>query len=348
MPIPVRREETEEEKPKPETPPPTPKHETSTADLEVQRFKEKFDDVVGMKRVKQQLADNIGLAISNKMKFDEYRKERSYGLILYGPPGCGKSFIIKALGGEFGINVIVADIAEILSSYTGDTEKHIKELFVKARDNAPCVIFFDEFDTLGMKRSLSQADSNKVMHNAVNQLLVQLDSVNSDRNDVFVIGATNQPWNIEPSLLRGGRFQAKIYVPAPSYRERMRIFAQYLKVGNPSVLGHIDYGRLARATSGFSSSDIKGICEQAKLKAIKQDIAGRNARISTASVLAVLLTKEYGKPSLDNWYTSTARESMKEMNQDARMQYRDLIEVIRANLRNRLLRTAFRLMAFVI
>ncbi|MEM0149897.1 MAG: AAA family ATPase, partial [Candidatus Micrarchaeaceae archaeon] len=181
------------------------------------KSKIKFDSVIGLKKAKQYLRDNIMLAIIRPDLFKKYGKKMGVGLLLYGPPGTGKTHIINAVGGEAGANVIIARINQIVDMYTGNTEKNLHAVFEQARKNTPCIIVFDELDALGVKRggSGSEGGESSAMRLAVNQFLVEMNGVEANPEGIYVIGTTNQPWDIDPALKRSGRFSDTLYIGPP-------------------------------------------------------------------------------------------------------------------------------------
>ena len=182
----------------------------------------KFNDVVGLEKVKRYLADNVVLAIKKPDLFKKYGKKLGVGLLLYGPPGVGKTYIVRAVAGEAGANVIIARVNQIVDMYTGNTEKNLHAIFEQARKNIPCVIFFDELDALGVKRGGDEpgGGNSSALRLAVNQFLVEMSGVEANPEGIYVIGATNNPWEIDPALKRSGRFGDSVYLKPPDYKAR--------------------------------------------------------------------------------------------------------------------------------
>ena len=309
-----------------------------------------FKDVIGLDEVKEILNNNIGLSIKRKDLFDKFGKKRTMGMIMYGPPGNGKTYIIKALKGEYGINVIVASIAEIISSYTGETEKNIRDLFQRAREASPCALFFDEFDSLGMNRDKGQSEgTGQVLQNAVNQLLIEMNGVEARGEDLFVFGATNRPWQIDPALKRGGRFELAIYMPLPKYKDRKAMFRYHLRKPLQDGNCKVNFGRIARSTSGFASADIENICQQAMLSTIKKEHESKQEqKITTYTILKILWNKKTGKSGVEDWFNTFAKEHMKSMNMKDRQMYFDLIADVNKFVKNKGLRTTFRVLSLYV
>ena len=261
-----------------------------------------FNDVVGMKKEKEAIHDNIILAIKKPEMLKAYGKKLGLGVIFYGPPGCGKTYFVNAIGGETGSNVIIARINEIVDMYAGNTEKNMHAIFEQARKNTPCVIFFDELDALGVKRGGGGGGGGgdggqNYMRMAVNQFLQEMDGVEANPEGIFVIGATNQPWDIDPALKRSKRFGDAIYIPPPDYKTRKQAFKFNTR---KMPLARINFGRLARATMGFSQADIEEICDKAALiPAAEEDRTGKRRKIKMKDFLKMIRSKGN---TLDEWY----------------------------------------------
>ncbi len=258
-----------------------------------------FKDVVGMEKEKKLIYENIILAIRKPELLRAYGKKLGLGVIFYGPPGCGKTYFVNAIGGETGSKVLIARINEIVDMYAGNTEKNMHAVFEQARHNTPVILFFDEIDALGAKRSDGGGggDQQNYMRMAVNQFLQEMDGVEKNPEGIFVIGATNQPWDIDPALKRSKRFGEAIYIPPPDYKTRKQAFIYNTR---KMPIGHMDFGRLARATIGFSQADIEEICDKAALiPAAEEDRTGRRRRIKMKDFLRMI--KTHGN-TLDEWY----------------------------------------------
>ncbi len=269
----------------------------------------RFDSVIGLAKVKKYLSDNLVLAIKRPMLFKKYGKKLGLGLILYGPPGVGKTYIVNAVAGEAGANVIIARINQIVDMYTGNTEKNLHAVFEQARKNAPCIIVFDELDALGTKRSSgggSAQGESSAMRLAVNQFLIEMNGLEGNPEGVFVIGTTNNPWDIDPALKRSGRFGDRIYIPPPSYSDRKRLFEFYTR-NKPKT--RLNYGRLARATTGYSPADIESLCDRAAMRPLLHEYEKRHARrLTMDDMLTVLRDKDMGGSTLDEWYQMVKKE----------------------------------------
>ena len=204
----------------------------------------------------------------------KYGKLGGGGVLMYGPPGCGKTYILKAAAGECKAGFINAKLSDLLDMYVGNTEKNIHKVFELARKNPPCILFFDEVDAIGGRRD--QQEGAQYMKMAVNQMLYEIDGVEANNENVLVIAATNAPWDVDPALRRSGRFGRTIYIPEPDFNSRIAILKLHAKK-RPVAKG-IPYTRLALATFGYSSSDLKTIVEEASAFPWKEAFFGIQKR----------------------------------------------------------------------
>ena len=210
------------------------------------------------------------------------------------------TYLVNAIGGETGSNVIVAAINQIVDMYAGNTEKNMHAIFEQARKATPCILFFDELDALGVKRGGDGGgggEGQSFMRMAVNQFLQEMDGVEKNPEGIFVIGATNSPWDIDPALKRSKRFGETVYMPPPDYKTRVGAFKYHTR---RMPLASIDYGRLGRCTMGFSSADIEEICDKAALiPAVEEDRTGKARKVEMRDFLTMI--KTHGN-TLDEWY----------------------------------------------
>jgi len=209
-------------------------------------------DVAGMTEVKQRLEAAFLAPMRNPDLRRLYGKSLRGGLLLYGPPGCGKTFIARAVAGELGARFIAVSFADIIDMFVGQSERNIHELFEIARRNAPCVLFLDEVDAIGQKRSQLR---HTPMRSAVNQLLLELDDISANNEGVFLLAATNHPWDVDSALRRPGRFDRTLLVLPPDAAAREGVFRYHLK--DRPVAG-IDLAKLARQTDGYSGLGAPG------------------------------------------------------------------------------------------
>lgn len=234
-------------------------------------------DVGGMDEAKKRIEAAFLAPLRNPELRRTFAKSLRGGLLLYGPPGCGKTFLARAMAGELGAGFLSVGIADILDPFQGVSERNLHDAFAEARRSAPCVLFFDEIDALGQRRSQARGTG---MRNVVNQLLTELDGVGSVNDGVFVLGATNQPWDVDPALRRPGRFDRTVLVTPPDRDARMSVFGHHLRE-RPVV--DVDLRALANASDGLSGADIAYACEVATEFALLDSIrAGvvRSVRMS--------------------------------------------------------------------
>jgi SpoVK/Ycf46/Vps4 family AAA+-type ATPase len=255
-------------------------------------------DVGGMREVKDRLEAAFLAPMRNPELRKLYGKSLRGGLLLYGPPGCGKTFIARALAGELGARFVSVGLADILDMYIGNSERNIAELFGLVRREAPCVLFLDEIDALGQKRSSAH---NAGMRGAVVQLLTELDGVAGQNEGVFVLAATNQPWDVDPALRRPGRLDRTLLVLPPDAEARESVFRFHLR--HRPVEG-IDLGALGRTTDGFSGADIAHVCETASERALIDSARSGHARLIGMSDVEAALREV--RPSIGAWL-ETAR-----------------------------------------
>jgi SpoVK/Ycf46/Vps4 family AAA+-type ATPase len=255
-------------------------------------------DVAGMTEVKQRLEAAFLAPMRNPELRKLYGKSLRGGLLLYGPPGCGKTFIARAVAGELGARFIAVSFADIIDMFVGQSERNIHELFEVARRNAPCVLFLDEVDAIGQKRSQLR---NTPMRSAVNQLLLELDDISGNNEGVFLLAATNHPWDVDSALRRPGRFDRTLLVLPPDAGAREGVFRYHLK--DRPVAG-IDLAKLAKQTDGYSGADIAHICETAAERALLDSVRLGEPRMIGAPDLEAAIGEV--KPSLGAWF-DTAR-----------------------------------------
>ena len=279
-------------------------------------------DVGGMTEVKKRLNAALLAPMRNEKLRTMYGKSLRGGLLLYGPPGCGKTYIARALAGELGARFIAVSLADVLDMYLGQSERNVHELFEVARANAPCVLFLDEVDAIGHKRSRMSSDG---MRNTVNQLLLELDDVADSNDGVFVLAATNHPWDVDSALRRPGRLDRTILVLPPDAEAREAIWQRHLR--ERPVAG-IDVRRLAKATDGYTGADIAHLCESAaELALVDAAESGVVRMIGQADVERAL--REV-RPSVGPWF-ETARNVALFANADGT--YDDLAAYLRKHRR---------------
>ncbi len=245
-----------------------------------------FEAIAGMQALKELVQLDIIDALNDKERYAKYGLTIPNGMLLYGPPGCGKTFFAERMAEEIEANFFQIKPSDIQSKWVNASQENIKKLFEEVRKNAPSIIFIDELDALVPSRDT--ANISHMNANAVNEFLAQMNNCSED--GIFVIGATNRPTAIDPAILRSGRLDKHIYLPPPDFEAREKMFELYLKK-RPIELG-LDYAAFARSTENFVSSDIKFICDEASRKALKLDV-----RISEAIIMKVISSM---KPSLSH------------------------------------------------
>lgn len=253
-----------------------------------------FNDVGGMEDLKEEIKLNIIYPFKNPELFIQYGKKAGGGILLYGPPGCGKTFIAKATASECNATFFNISIADILDMHVGASEQKLHELFRLARRKAPSVVFIDEVDALGNDRM--KTGENVYARTLVNQFLSELDGLGNDNTSIMVLGATNVPWFVDTALKRPGRFDKTIFVPPPELEARERIFELILS-GKP--IENIDYKLLASKTKRYSAADIKAVCNAAIDMKIREAMkSGNKSLISTQDLLNAI---QNVNPSTIEW-----------------------------------------------
>ena len=267
-------------------------------DTEIERPGLKFDDVGGMDELKEEIKLKILYPLQHPEIYESYGKEIGGGILLYGPPGCGKTYLARATAGEIGAGFISVGISDVLDMWTGQSERNLAQVFQNARDNQPCVLFFDEVDALGGRRSDMISGSGRHL---INQFLSEMDGVEKSNKGVLILAATNAPWHVDPAFRRPGRFDRILFVPPPDDPARASIMQIHLR-NKPQK--SVDYIQIAKKTEKFSGADLKAVVDQsieAKLRdAMKTGIP---QPLSTKDLLAACKSI---KPSTREWF-STAR-----------------------------------------
>ncbi|MEM3700506.1 MAG: CDC48 family AAA ATPase [Candidatus Bathyarchaeia archaeon] len=256
-----------------------------------------WDDIGGLEEVKQELKEAVEWPLKNPEIFKRLGIKPPKGILLYGPPGCGKTLLARAVATESEANFITIKGPEVFSKWVGESEKAIREVFRKARMAAPAVIFFDEMDSLVPRRGLGFADSG-VTERVISQLLTEMDGILT-LEDVVVIAATNRPDIIDPAVLRPGRFDRLIYVPEPDEKTRLQIFKIHTR--NMPLSKDVNLEQLAAITKNYSGADIEALCREAAMHALRRDV---NAKEVTLADFQEAM-KKIGPsitPDMEKWY----------------------------------------------
>lgn len=228
-----------------------------------------WDDIGGLIEVKNELRELVQYPIEHPEKFEKFGMSPSRGVLFYGPPGCGKTLLAKAVANECQANFISVKGPELLTMWFGESEANVRETFEKARAAAPCVLFFDELDSIAQQRGGSSGDGGGAADRVMNQLLTEMDGIGAKKN-VFIIGATNRPDIIDPALMRPGRLDQLIYIPMPDFESRLSILKAVLR--KTPVNKDVDLNYLAAQTEKFSGADLTEICQRAAKIAIRENI----------------------------------------------------------------------------
>ncbi len=279
-------------------------------------------DVGGMSQVKAELERRFFLPIRNPEIQKAYGKPLNGGLLLYGPPGCGKTFLARAIAGELDANFLPLTLHEVLDMWMGQSERNLHAIFQAARETTPTVLFLDEVDAIGQKRSRSAGPHMRVV---VAQLLNELDGA-VDRNDgVFVIGATNAPWDVDPALRRPGRFDRTILVLPPDEQARISILAYHLRE-RPTE--NLDLAKVAAKTTGLTGADLMLICETAVEYAMERAV--KSGQVAPIDQKLLEKAAKSVKPSVGPWL-DTARNYVTFANEDG--EYDELERYIKSQKR---------------
>jgi len=228
-----------------------------------------WEDIGGLEEVKRELRETVQYPVEHPEKYTKFGMSPSKGVLFYGPPGCGKTLLAKAIANECQANFISVKGPELLTMWFGESEANVRDIFDKARSASPCVLFFDELDAIAKARGGSLGDAGGAADRVINQILTEMDGVGSKKN-VFIIGATNRPDIIDPAILRPGRLDQLIYIPLPDLQSRISVLKSSLR--KSPVAKDVDLEFLAKKTAGFSGADLTEICQRACKLAIREAI----------------------------------------------------------------------------
>jgi transitional endoplasmic reticulum ATPase len=258
-----------------------------------------WDEVGGLEEVKQALKEAVEWPLKYPERFTRLGIQPPKGILLQGPPGCGKTLLARAVATESEANFLSIRGPEIFSKWVGESEKAIRETFRKARLAAPSIIFFDEFDALVPARG--GGGDNRVSERVISQLLTEIDGLLSLQN-IVVIAATNRPDMIDPAILRPGRFDRRVYVPPPDSAARLKILQ--IKTKDMPLDKGVKVEDLAKKTQGYSGADIDAICREAAINALRRDTEASNVTLSDFDKVMAEIVPSV-TPDMERWYQDT-------------------------------------------
>jgi len=264
-----------------------------------------WEDVGGLEDTKERLRETIQWPLEYPEVFEELDMAAAKGVMLYGPPGTGKTLLAKAVANEAESNFISIKGPELLNKFVGESEKGVREVFSKARENAPTVVFFDEIDSIASERGQNSGDSG-VGERMVSQLLTELDGLES-LEDVVVIATSNRPDLIDSALLRPGRLDRHVHVPVPDEDARRKIFAVH--TGEKPLADDVDLDKLARRTEGYVGADIEAVCREASMAASREFIGSVAREEVGESVGNVRVTMDHFEHALEEVQPSVTEET---------------------------------------
>ncbi|NJO02503.1 MAG: AAA family ATPase [Bacteroidia bacterium] len=260
---------------------------------EIQKSVIRFQDVGGMDEIKDEISLKVIHPLLNPTIYQAYGKKIGGGILLYGPPGCGKTHLARATAGEIDASFISVGIHEVLDMWLGNSEKNLHEIFQTARENAPCVLFFDEIDALAASRSDMRRAEGRFL---INQFLDELDGIRHSNDGVLILGATNSPWYLDPAFRRPGRFDRIIFVQPPDQAARVHILKILLQ-NKPVDL--LDYEALAKLSAGYSGADLKAVVDLAIEAKIPESIRQNKVIPLKTNDLKAAIKKH--RPSTQEW-----------------------------------------------
>jgi AAA+ superfamily predicted ATPase len=263
---------------------------------DVERPSVRFDDVGGMQEVKEEIRLKIIHPLQHPELYKAYGKAIGGGILMYGPPGCGKTYLARATAGEINAGFISVGISDVLDMWIGSSERNLHELFDQARRNRPCVLFFDEVDALGASRSDMRTHAGRML---INQFLSEMDGVTSSNEGVLILAATNAPWHLDSAFRRPGRFDRILFVPPPDAAARAAILRLHVR-GKP--VEDLDFDYLAKKTEGFSGADLRAVVDLAVEAKLRQAMKSGVPQPLTTKDLAAGASAQ--KPTTREWFAS--------------------------------------------
>jgi SpoVK/Ycf46/Vps4 family AAA+-type ATPase len=286
--------------------------------VEPERPKTRFADVGGMKGLKDEIRMKIIHPLTHAEMFKAYGKAVGGGVLMYGPPGCGKTHLARATAGEVKASFLAVGINDVLDMWIGTSERNLHALFEQARRSAPCVLFFDEVDALGASRTDMRSSAGRHL---INQFLSEMDGVGASNDGVLILAATNAPWHLDPAFRRPGRFDRILFVPPPDAPARAAILEILLR-GKPAE--SVDFDHVAKKTPDFSGADLKAVVDRAiEAKLAEAMRTGVPAPLTTKDLVAAAKS---GRPTTRDWF-STARNYALYSNEGG--QYDDVLDYLK-------------------
>ncbi len=256
-----------------------------------------FNKVGGMTEVKEDIQMKIIFPLQNPELYAAYGKKAGGGVLMYGPPGCGKTLMSKATAGEIKSGFFSIGLHQIFDMYMGQSEKNLHQIFELCRSKKPAVLFFDEIDALAADRKDFKTSSSRTV---INQFLAELDGSQSDNEGVLILGATNAPWHVDSAFLRPGRFDRIVFVPPPDFQARVEIIKI---IGEGKPLTQFNPEDLAKKTEGFSGADLTAIFDQAIEHSLKDAMKAKGKLVPVTGKLLMQVAKKV-KPSTKKWFES--------------------------------------------
>jgi AAA+ superfamily predicted ATPase len=285
---------------------------------EIERPRINFNDVGGMEKVKEEIRLKIIHPLAHPDLYKAYGKPIGGGILMYGPPGCGKTYLARATAGEIKAAFIAVGINDVLDMWIGNSERNLHSLFEQAREHKPCVLFFDEVDALGASRSDMRHHAGRQL---INQFLAEMDGVKTSNEGVLILAATNAPWHLDSAFRRPGRFDRVLFVPPPDAAARAAILRLHCK-GKP--VEEIDYDHLGKKTEQFSGADLKAVVDVAIERKLQAALKEGVPKPLTTKDLAVAAGKL--RPTTKEWL-ATARNYALYSNQGGI--YDDVLELLK-------------------
>lgn len=261
-----------------------------------------FSDVGGMEEIKEEIRIKIIHPLQNQEMYKAFGKKTGGGILLFGPPGCGKTFLARATAGEINSNFISVGLEDIMDMWIGNSEKNLRAKFEFARRNTPCVLFFDEVDALGSKRNDLKQSAGR---NVINQFLKEMDGIDTDNDGILILGATNSLWHMDSAFLRPGRFDRVIFVSPPDEAAREKIIELQLK---EKPVENIDYKKIASKTGSFSGADTQAMIDIAVEDKLRESI--KSGKIAPLGTKDLLKAAKKVKPSTKEWFNTARNYAM--------------------------------------